>query len=64
MTTSSTDRLQHERFCLPRPGESEVRTESYTQARYAADGVTAIGQARICRCQECGAMVVDGQPVG
>ncbi|MGI9157700.1 MAG: hypothetical protein ACR2FG_13890 [Marmoricola sp.] len=56
--------LQHERFCMPRPGEREVRLETYSQTRYGQDGVTAVGAARVSRCIECGAMTVDGQPVG
>jgi len=64
MTSTSTSNLRHERYCLPRVGESELRLESYTQAKYGPDGVTAVGASRICRCIECGAMSVDGQPVG
>ncbi len=64
MTNTSTDRLQHQRYCLARPGEDQVRLESYNQTRYGEDGVTAIGSARIDRCLECGSMNVDGQPVG
>ncbi len=55
MTTSSTN-LLHERYCLARPGESEVRLESYSATKYGEDGVTAVGAARIDRCIECGAM--------
>jgi len=61
MTNTSTDRLQHERFCLPRPGETEVRTESYTGYR-DVDGRSI--PIPVTRCMECAAMVVDGQPVG
>jgi len=49
-------------FCLPRPGESEVRTESYSQTKYGPDGVSAIGQYQITRCMECACMSVDGGP--
>ena len=62
MTSPST--LRHELFCLPRPGESEVRTESYNAPRYAPDGVTTVSVARVHRCMECAAQTVDGQPVG
>lgn len=59
-----TDNLFHERFCLPRPGETAVRIETYTAERTAGDGVTVIARPVVVRCIECGAETVDGTPVG
>ncbi len=47
--------LEHEPFCLPRPGNAEPRTERYTLNRTALDGVTVTGRTVVHRCQECGA---------
>jgi len=59
-----TSTIQHEKFCLPRPGEAEPRTETYTADRYSEDdGITVVGLATVSRCIECGARTVDGQPV-
>ncbi len=59
MTTTTTT-IDHEKFCLPRPGADEPRIESFTVPRTAQDGVTHIGQARVTRCIECGAQSVEG----
>lgn len=56
-----TDHLEHERFCLPRPGEAEVRTETYRLPRTGQDGITIASWATVHRCLECGRMNVDGQ---
>jgi hypothetical protein len=51
--TKATPKIRHEEFCLPRPGASEPRIESYA---YLDD---ASGQSRpthdVTRCLECGA---------
>ncbi len=62
--TTPTDNLIHERYCLPRPGETEPRTETYTTNRTGSDGVTVIARPVVVRCIECGAETVDGTPVG
>ncbi len=53
LTTKQPDALRHEDFCLPRPGLSEPRTESFP---YYADDEK--GRSRIThhitRCLECG----------
>jgi hypothetical protein len=58
--TTPTQTLEHERFCLPRPGEQQPRIESFVVTRTAQDGVTHIGYARVTRCLECAAQTVEG----
>ncbi len=58
--TTTTAHIEHERFCLPRPGEDEPRIETFTVARTAPDGVTHIGYARVTRCIECAEQTVEG----
>lgn len=58
--TTATTHIEHEKFCMPRPGEDEPRIETFTVARTAPDGVTHVGRARICRCIECGSQHVEG----
>ncbi len=60
MNVTNADRIEHERFCLPRPGETEPRVESYAVDRYSADGVTVVSRPTLTRCIECGAQVVEG----
>lgn len=60
MTTTTT--LRHLDFCLPRPGASEPRVESYRVERSNQAGVV-VGRPLVVRCVECGAQTVDGQPV-
>lgn len=62
--TTPTDNLFHERFCLPRPGETAPRIETYTAERTGSDGVTVLSRPLVTRCIECGAETVDGTPVG
>ncbi len=59
-TTSSTTALVHEGYCLPRPGYTEPRIETFTVRRTGPDGTTILGYARVTRCQECGAQTVSG----
>ncbi len=47
MTTTTID---HEKFCLPRPGETEPRTERYTAVRYGPDGTTVVSRPVVHRC--------------
>jgi len=60
MTTPAVTAVEHEPFCLPRPGELEPRMESYRLPRYADNGATVVGHAVIQRCVECGAQTVRG----
>ena len=60
--TTPTNAVEHLVFCLPRPGESEVRMESYGIAKYADDGMPN-GTGMIIRCLECGSHTVDGRQV-
>lgn len=57
MTTTLS--IEHEKFCLPRPGEDAPRIESFTTSTYGEDGVTATGRVRTTRCFECGAARYD-----
>ncbi len=52
--------IEHATFCLPRPGATEPRIESFTLTRYADDGITAVAFPRVTRCIECGEQVVVG----
>ena len=63
MKAATPDQVEHQHFCLPRPGEVEPRMESYTSPRFGADGVTVVGYAQVDRCIECGNRTVDGQIV-
>ena len=55
MTSTST--IEHQRYCLPRPGEQEPRTETFTAERYGPDG-TVTSRPTVERCIECGAQTV------
>lgn len=57
MTT--TDNLQHEPYCLPQPGETEPRIESY-RAERSDDMGRVISRPRVTRCIECAAQIVEG----
>jgi hypothetical protein len=52
----TTPKVRHEEFCLPRPGETEPRIESYF---FYGDDTARGGRPkpthRITRCIECGA---------
>ncbi len=54
-----TDTLDHEPFCLPRPGETEPRTESYRADQYDEHG-RLIARPLVERCVECGTHRVTG----
>ncbi len=54
----SASLLDHEPFCLPRPGEPEPRTERYTTNREAPDG-RVLARVLTTRCIECGATEYD-----
>jgi len=55
-----TATIEHEPFCLPRPGESEPRIESFPVTRYGSDGYPTGSRATVTRCQECGAQTLVG----
>jgi len=57
---TTTNAVKHEPFCLPRPGETEPRMETFLTTRYDPDGVTVIARLRCTRCQECGAQEIRG----
>ena len=56
------DRLKHAEYCMPRPGESELRIEKWDQPIYGPEGVHAIGTVAVVRCIECSAASYDGKP--
>lgn len=60
---ATPDMLEHQPYCLPRPGESVRRMESYAVPRYGSDGIAVIGSALVVRCVECGNRTVDGHLV-
>ncbi len=55
-----TDTLQHEDFCLPRPGQLAPRIEPYSVPRYSSDGLAVAGSVWCVRCIECGVSSYDG----
>ncbi len=56
MTTAA---LEHEPFCLPRPGEDTPRIEKYSAYRYNEQGY-AVSTIQVVRCTECGAATYNG----
>ncbi len=61
MTTASNV-VEHEPFCLPRPGELEPRVEEFSVGVSDASGAP-LGSRHVVRCQECGSQAVDGRRV-
>lgn len=59
--TTATNLVEHEDFCLPRPGELEPRMEAFSVAISDATGAT-LGHAHVVRCLECASQTVDGRP--
>ncbi len=55
-----TGDLEHEVFCLPRPGSDEPRIESYQADRPGPDGIEIAARVTVTRCQECGAATYEG----
>lgn len=56
MSTTAPE-IEHEPFCLPRPGEGGPRIDSFLADRTDEAGhVTS--RPRVTRCCECGAQVV------
>lgn len=51
--------LEHEHFCLPRPGAPEPRTETYRAERTNEAGVVT-SRPTVTRCIECGAQTIVG----
>lgn len=60
MTTANL--VDHEPFCLPRPGELEPRIEAFSVAVSDAAGAP-LGRRDVVRCQECGSETVDGRQI-
>lgn len=58
MTTTTA--LEHQTYCLPRPGNDAPRVESYRLPRWSDDGVTQVGSVTVVRCTECGRATYDG----
>lgn len=54
--------LNHEPYCLPRPGETEPRIDTFRSERTNDTG-HVIARPHVQRCLECAAQTVDGQPV-
>ncbi len=50
--------LDHEIWCLPRPGEAEPRVERYTANREDTDG-HVVARILCTRCLECGKIEYD-----
>ncbi len=57
---TSTAAIEHESYCLPRPGEDAPRTEAFRAERYGKDGITVVSRPVVHRCQECAAQTVTG----
>jgi hypothetical protein len=55
--------LEHHDYCLPRPGESDPRIESYTHNITDHTGNRIVRVASLTRCVECGCMTVDGKAI-
>lgn len=55
-----TDTIRHADFCLPRPGETEPRIETFRADRTGEDGLTVVARPVVSRCLECGEQTVDG----
>ncbi len=54
-----TTTLEHEPFCLPRPGEDAPRIEKYSAYRYNEQGI-AVSTIHVVRCTECAVAAYDG----
>lgn len=52
--------IKHAYFCLPRPGLTEPRLESFHRDRTGDDGTTVIARPRVTRCLECAEQFVEG----
>ncbi len=57
---TSTTAIEHESYCLPRPGEDEPRIETFRAARTGQDGITVTSRPVVTRCVECGSQTVTG----
>ena len=55
MPTAMTVKVRHEDFCLPRPGESEPRVESYVHMGDDPASGRSAPTHDVTRCLECGA---------
>ena len=54
-TAAVTDKVRHEDFCLPRPGESKPRIESYVHMGDDPASGRSAPTHDVTRCLECGA---------
>jgi len=53
------DKIRHEEFCLPRPGEDGPRVESYSYLEDDLKSGRSRPVAQVTRCIECGATQYD-----
>ncbi len=53
--TTTTTRLRHEDFCLPRPDETAVRIETFPYLQDDPATGRATKTHTVTRCLECGA---------
>ena len=60
--TKSAPKIRHEEFCLPRPGLTEPRIESYNYFDDDPKSGRSRATHRVTRCLECGA--ANYQPIG
>ncbi len=56
---TTTPELEHEKYCLPRPGEGGPRIESFRAERTDQEG-NVTSRPLVIRCLECGSQVVQG----
>lgn len=59
MATTTTAKVRHEDFCLPRPGESGPRVESYVHLGDDPKTGRSTPTHDVTRCIECGATKYD-----
>ena len=55
-----TTTFEHQKWCLPRPGEDAPRMERYSIPRYGDDGKMKVADVLCLRCMECGNATYDG----
>lgn len=53
--TKAADKVRHEEFCLPRPGEQEPRMETYPHMGDDPETGRSAPTHDVTRCLECGA---------
>ncbi len=55
MGTTTTPRVRHEEFCLPRPDATTPRIETYPYLQDDPETGRAMQTHTVTRCLECGA---------